>query len=49
MKIMDSVKKAIVIKVVKLFIKYVVPVVLGWLEGDSHALQDLLISLLDLV
>ena len=49
MKIMDSVKKAIVIKVVKLFIKYVVPVILGWLEGDSHALQDLLTSLLDLV
>ena len=49
MKIMEKIKKTLVIKFIKLFVKYVVPVILGWLEGDSHALQDLLISLFDLV
>ena len=49
MKIMEKIKKTIIIKVVKLILKYVVPVVLGWIEGDSHALQDLVTSLLDLV
>lgn len=32
--------------IVKFVLKYVVPVVLAWLEGDSHAAQDILTSVL---
>lgn len=44
-------KKSILAKIAKffkLFIKYVVPVVVGWLEGDTHAMADALINLLSL-
>lgn len=30
---------------IKLLLKYVVPIVLGWLEGDTHTLQTLLENL----
>lgn len=32
----------IAVSVVKFVLKYIVPVVLGYLEGDSHAIQDAL-------
>lgn len=44
-------KKSILVKTVKyikLFVKYVIPVILGWLEGDSHAIADALSNLLTL-
>ena len=28
------------IKWIKLILKYLIPVVLGWLEGDSHAVAS---------
>lgn len=30
------------LKWIKLVLKYLIPVVLGWLEGDSHAVADAL-------
>lgn len=29
-------------KIVWFVVKYIVPVVVGWLEGDSHSVQTLL-------
>lgn len=29
--------------VLRVFVKYVVPALLGWLEGDSHIISDLFI------
>lgn len=34
--------KYLVIVVVKVLVKYVLPAVLGWLEGDQHIFSDLL-------
>lgn len=34
--------KKVVVAVVRFVVKYVVPLVLGWLEGDSHAIQEVL-------
>lgn len=34
------------IKWIKLVLKYLIPVVLGWLEGDSHAVADALSNVL---
>lgn len=28
------------IPVLKVIVKYVLPIVIGWLEGDSHFIQD---------
>lgn len=33
-------KKDLIIKIAKFVLKYVCPIVLGWLEGDSHLLID---------
>lgn len=43
---MNKFKKEIFINVTKLFIKYVLPVLLGWLEGDTHTVQELVTNLL---
>ena len=37
--------KSKIVLVLKFFARYVIPVVLGWLEGDSHVLSDTLTSL----
>ena len=42
-------KKVVVIRVLKLFVKYILPVVLGWLEGDSHTVEQFVTHLLDLL
>ena len=34
------------INLIKLVLKYLLPAVLGWLEGDSHAIADALASIL---
>ena len=38
-------KKSNVVKVLRFVVKYLLPAVIGWLEGDSHTVQDF-ISLL---
>lgn len=37
-------KNELFFKVFRVIVKYVLPAVLGWLEGDSHAVQDLISS-----
>lgn len=39
-------KKENLMVVVKFILKYLVPVILAWLEGDSHAAQELVESVL---
>lgn len=34
------------IKFIMLVLKYLIPVVLGWIEGDSHAVSDGISNLL---
>lgn len=34
------------IKWIKLILKYLIPVVIGWLEGDSHTVANALTELL---
>lgn len=46
---MEKIKKALVVKALKMFVKYVLPVVLGWLEGDSHTVEQLVKQLLELL
>lgn len=38
--------KSFVLTVIRLVLKYVVPVVLGYIEGDSHIVQDTMFSVL---
>lgn len=38
--------KSFVLTVIRLVLKYVVPVVLGYIEGDSHVIEDTLFSVL---
>ena len=33
------------IKLLKLVLRYLLPAILGWIEGDSHAVADALSSL----
>lgn len=47
--VMEKIKKALVIRALKMFVKYVLPVLLGWLEGDSHTIEQLVKQLLDLL
>lgn len=42
---MNVMKKLFVIKLVKIVIKYILPVIIGYLEGDTHVIQDNLVSL----
>lgn len=37
-----------IIKFLKLLLKYLLPVVVGWLEGDTHTVADALSNLLTL-
>lgn len=37
------------IKWIKLILKYLIPVVLGWLEGDSHAVATALSDFVSLI
>lgn len=39
-------KKNLLVLVLKFVVKYVLPLVIGWLEGDSHYLQDFLSGLI---
>lgn len=36
-------------KILKLVVKYLIPAVLGWIEGDSHAVADSLSSFINLI
>lgn len=38
--------KSFVLMVIRFVLKYVVPVVLGYVEGDSHVVEDTLFSVL---
>lgn len=42
---MNLMKKLFVIRLVKIVIKYILPIVVGYFEGDTHILQDNLVSL----
>lgn len=37
------------IKFIKLILKYLLPAVLGWVEGDSHAIADAIASLITII
>lgn len=37
-------KKFMIIKVVKLILKHILPLVLAYLEGDSHMIEDTIIN-----
>lgn len=39
-------KKESIIIIVKFILKYIVPVILAWMEGDSHAAQEYISALL---
>lgn len=39
-------KKEVFLVIVKFIVKYVVPAFLGYLEGDSHAVQDALLCMI---
>lgn len=43
----DMKKKTI--KWIKLILKYLLPAVLGWLEGDSHAVADAITALMSVI
>lgn len=36
------------LNLIKLVIRYLLPAVLGWIEGDSHAIADALVNVLNL-
>lgn len=36
------------LNLIKLIVKYFLPAVLGWIEGDSHAIADALANVLNL-
>lgn len=38
--------KSFFLMVIRLVLKYIVPVVLGYIEGDSHVIADTLFSVL---
>lgn len=37
-------KKLIIIRIVKLILKHLVPIVLAYLEGDSHVIEDTVVN-----
>lgn len=41
--------KKFLVRFFKCIVKYVLPVILAWIEGDSHALQDGLTNLLSII
>lgn len=46
MKLKSSILKKTV-KCIKFVVKYVIPIIIGWLEGNSHAVADSLSNLLN--
>lgn len=38
--------KSRLLVVLRVVVKYVLPAILGWLEGDSHVIQDSVITFL---
>ena len=40
--------KKIVLLVIKFAVKYALPAIAGWIEGDTHYLLDLLTALADI-
>ena len=36
------------LSLIKIILKYVLPVILGWLEGDTHAVADALDSIIQI-
>lgn len=36
------------LNLIKVIVKYLLPAVLGWIEGDSHAIADALANVLNL-
>ena len=36
-------------KILKVILKYLLPALLGWLEGDSHAVADSLSTFIDVL
>lgn len=41
-------KKTKVIKILSFIAKYFIPIIIGWLEGDSHSLQTFVSVLFDM-
>lgn len=37
------------VKWIKLILKYLLPAILGWVEGDSHAIADSLSAVFSLI
>lgn len=37
------------IKWIKLVLKYLIPIVLGWIEGDSRAFSDAVLSFISVI
>ena len=42
-------EKIVIVRVLKAIVKYVIPAVLGWLEGNAHTVEDALLALLDTI
>ncbi len=36
------------LNLIKLVLKYLLPAVLGWIEGDSHAVADAIVGLISI-
>ena len=49
MKFSSLFKKKTVKSVLKFVLKYIIPILTGWIEGDSHVLSDALKSLVDIL
>ena len=42
---MDKIVKNYLVVGIRFVVKYVIPLVLGWLEGDTHTIQDFVLNL----
>lgn len=38
-------KKGFIISILKVIVKYILPIVVGYFEGDTHIVEDSLVSL----
>ena len=41
----SDMKKSFIISIVKIIVKYILPIVVGYFEGDTHVIEDSLVSL----
>lgn len=41
----SDMKKGFIISIVKVIVKYILPIVVGYFEGDTHLVEDSLVSL----